>query len=474
MRARPGLLPPAVPGPLPAWKLAVMLEAVNRSSRRTLLVGAAMALVVAAVAGLASWDGTRESEAALRDLADAQVRVAESLAIALEAIRPSPLPPDPRVLHLLSRVEERGSSRVLLYVPADKLLHTTSGESLRSARLLRALGAHERGARIPRDEASALGLPARTAMAGIAYPDREAGAAIVVITSAERQRDREEWARHRLVLSVVSAAGMVLIFGGLLRRAQTKELLLERELAVAEVQRQGDERLERASRVAALGTLAVGVAHEISTPLGIISARAEQIEGKVSGDPRLAGAAAAIISQADRIKQVIRGLLGLARGDSPASERVDPRTIVSQAVALVQHRLEAAGIPLSESIDAALPPVVGDPRLLEHAVVNLLLNACDACRGNGGDVTVTAIADEAQVTIAVEDTGSGISEADRERALEPFFTTKSREGGSGMGLAIAREIVASHRGTLVLGAAAPRGTRALIRLPVAAGARDAC
>ena len=108
--------------------------------------------------------------------------------------------------------------------------------------------------------------------------------------------------------------------------------------------------------------------------------------------------------------------------------------------------------------------MVGDPRLLEHAIVNLLLNACEACKA-GGDACIRASRREDEVEISVEDSGVGISLADVGRALEPFFTTKAREGGTGLGLAIAHEIVSSHRGRLVFSEVQPRGTRVAIVLP---------
>jgi signal transduction histidine kinase len=266
------------------------------------------------------------------------------------------------------------------------------------------------------------------------------------------------------VLSVFTAAGMVLAFGGIALRVQRKELMLERGLAVAEARHRSDERLQRATRAAVMGTLAMGVAHEISTPLGVIAARAEQLLPRVAHDERLSAGTEAILAQTKRINEVIRGLLGLARGDAPSAQRVDPREFIDNAVGLVEHRFAKAGVALRRAVDRDVPPVVGDPRLLEHAIVNLLLNACDACKG-GGDVCVTATLTGNEVEIAVEDSGEGISLADAGRALEPFFTTKARVGGTGLGLALVHEIVTSHRGRLVFSEAEPRGTRAAIVLP---------
>jgi signal transduction histidine kinase len=347
------------------------------------------------------------------------------------------------------------------------MLRTTDGRDLTAPRLTEALDRGDSVVRIPRDESARFGLPARTALAGLSRID--AGLAgtwdIVAVASAERERDREDWARRRLLLSVITAAGLVLAFGSLASRNQRKELVLERELALASLQQRRDERLERASKAAAMGTLAMGVAHEISTPLSVIAARAEQMAPRVAGDERLSASVAAILSQTDRINQVIRGLLGLARGDAPSAERIYPRSLIENAVTLVEHRFTKAGVRLIRQLDVDIPTVMGDPRLLEHAIINLLLNACDACEA-GVDVEIQARRDGSDVEIAVADSGSGISLADVGRALEPLFTTKAREGGTGLGLAIAHEIVASHRGTLLFSARSPRGTRAAIRLPL--------
>lgn len=432
-----------------------------------------MVSTVLVVAGLAYCDAIRESEAALRDLADEQAASARSLGITVDALRSAGAGSDAQLPLILDRIQRSGSARLFFHRPGEPALRSVAagggGRTVASPRVAEAIKQRQSTVRIPREEAAAFGLPARTAVAGIAYPDDAGAADILTVRSAEHQRDREAWARRRLLLSVGAAAGLVLIFGGVAFHMQRKELLLERELAVAGLQRRNEERLERASKAAAFGTLAIGVAHEISTPLGVIAARAEQLQPKVAGDERLSGAVASIASQAERIRQVIRGLLGLARGDAPSAERIDPRGVAEGALGLVRHRLDSAGVPVTELLEATLPAVLGDQKLLEQAVVNLLLNASDACRSVGGSIILKAKREGGDVVIVVEDSGIGISSADAERALEPFFTTKSRDGGSGLGLAIAREIVSNHRGTLTLAPMPGRGTRATIRLPPAPG-----
>jgi signal transduction histidine kinase len=427
----------------------------------------AMVLVVSAIAGLAYVDAARESTAALEDFAVEQATLAHALgaALRLRATGPQQMT-ESDLLAGLRSVERPNALVILVGRPGDRRMQATDGRQVVSDRLADALARQDTVVRIPRNESATLGLPARTSLAGLARIDGVPGGPwqVVAVASAERERDREIWARRRLVLSVLTAAGLVLVFGGLAMRKQRQELVLERELTIAELQQSRDERLERASKAAAMGTLAMGVAHEISTPLGVIAARAEQMRPRVVSDERLSAGVNAILSQTDRINQVIRGLLGLARGEAPASERIDPRDVIENAVALVEHRFAKAGVDLRQEIDGALPAVVGDPRLLEHAVVNLLLNACDACRA-GGDVLIRGRRDQAEIEILVEDSGAGISPSDVGRALEPFFTTKAREGGTGLGLAIAREIIANHRGRLVFTRGEPCGTRAAIRLP---------
>jgi signal transduction histidine kinase len=489
-----------------------------------------MLLSIVAMAGLAYVDEEREAAAALSDFAKEQTTLAQSLAGALSAhlaaahhdalavaqghltqrteipsiverylsvvVRPSgsptgpaPASSDPAVrlsfpvpegrsidltvalaslLSDMRATEQPSSLMVLLQPPGTDGFHTIDGRFVAAQEIHTALDQGRTYLRLAPAEAGRLGLPPRTALAGLARID--AGAAgrwgIAAVASAERERDRERWARWRLILSVATASGLVLIFGGLAMRNQRKELLLQHRLELANLGSQRDERLERAGRAATMGTLAVGVAHEISTPLGIIAGRAEQLVAKLSGDERASGNVRIILEQIDRIHRVIRGLLGLARGDRPTAEPVEPAALVSGAVSLVEHRFAKAGVHLLTDVAPALPNIHGDPRLLEHAVVNLMLNACDACSIEGSvEVTVRAGDENRGLVIVVVDDGPGISHANAGRVLEPFFSTKPSGQGTGIGLAIVQEIVTSHRGSLALESVSPHGTRATIKLP---------
>ena len=145
--------------------------------------------------------------------------------------------------------------------------------------------------------------------------------------------------------------------------------------------------------------------------------------------------------------------------------RHDPGEIARAAVELVDHRFTKAGVRLTSRIAGDLPRVSCDARLFEQVLVNLLLNACDAC-SEDGTVSLDVRSDGQRVAFVVVDDGDGISAEVAERATEPFFTTKREGEGTGLGLAIANEIEKHHMGTLTL---SPRddgsGTRACVELP---------
>jgi two-component system NtrC family sensor kinase len=433
----------------------------------------AVGVALASVAVLAYWDEERDSAAALSDLAREQVSIARGVASALTTNASSSGAPDRAVLWNFRSVERDRALRLFLLRPGAESLVGTDYVPVSSAPVVSAAAAGLESVRLPRDEAAALGLPNRTALVGLAEVTDGvlSGWQVAAAGSAWRERDRERWAYVRLVLSVLTAGGLVLLFGGMALRTQRKELGLERELALSESREQQNDRLERANRVAALGTLAMGVAHEISTPLAVIAGRSEQILLRTT-DERSTAAARVILEQTQRINQVIRGLLGLARGDWMAAEGIAPSSAARAAIAMVEHRFAKAGVVLSANIAPDLPSVHGDASLLENALVNLLLNACDACP-NGGHVRVAVTADARVVRFCVIDDGAGISTSDAGKVFEPLFTTKPNGAGTGLGLALANEIVKSHRGTLTLAAATPRGTEASVEIPLAVEAVSA-
>ncbi len=436
---------------------------------RTGPLGWSMLAAVAGVGVLAYWDARRESEAALADFAQEQQTLAVALAMdvrdRLHVIgnRAS----SAEILDGLRRAQRPRANVIVLLPPGAREFVTSDGRTIALDLLRGELLAGHPSATLTRETAASLGLPARTAWAGLARVNDDEGGTwgVLAVATAGRERDRERWARWRLLLSVVTAAGLVSAFGGLALRKQRNGLALQNAVLLAKTRQEADERLHAASKAATFGTLAIGVAHEIATPLGVISLRAEQLAAKLAGEERGSAAAQAIIEQCERITQIIRGLLGLARGGTPAAQEIDPRTLVEASIVMVAHRFAQSRVSIGTNLPADLPTITGDPRLLEQALINLLLNACDASPP-GASVQVSLATDANMLLLSVADQGSGISPNDVDRALQPFFTTKPDGKGSGLGLAVAREIVNSHRGTLTIAPESPRGTKAVIRLPI--------
>jgi len=432
-----------------------------------------MIAAIAVITSLAWWDEQREAEAALRDLEAEQSVLAASLEESLRSqLTGSADVRDLRATAAALLEQERKVGRsdlvFLIVTPSAVPLRTVDGHALASPVLERALGEGLSSVRLSRPQAAQVGLPARTAVAGIARVDVPPLGrwGVVVVASAARERDREKRALWRLVLGVLVASGLVIAFGGAALRKQRKELELQGELAIAEVRRARDEELLGAQRVATMGTFAMGIAHEVATPPGVIMGRAEQLLAGTHDDERMARSAQTILKQADRIQHIVRRFLDMARGGPPSFERTNPAEIVRAAAASVEHRFAKAQVSLTSDVPATMPLIQCDRHLLEHAIVNLLLNACEAC-GFHGHVELSARSDAEQVAFVVTDDGMGISSDAAALAVQPFFTTKPQGAGSGLGLAIASEIVKSHRGEFVIGPNQGKGTRACIEITVA-------
>jgi two-component system NtrC family sensor kinase len=214
-------------------------------------------------------------------------------------------------------------------------------------------------------------------------------------------------------------------------------------------------RLERAARqsekLAALGTLAAGLAHELNNPIGIISSRAELM--LLDAEPRalpedVVEDLRVIHRHAQRVARIAQGLLSFARSSSGQPDRVDLNRVVDETVLLVEKMMVKDGTRLRRALAPDLPPIWGDANALQQVVMNLLTNARDAVKG-GGEISIeTSAAPEASgdVRLIVRDTGPGIPPDVLPKIFDPFFTTKAE--GTGLGLSISYGIVRDHQGTV--------------------------
>ncbi len=233
---------------------------------------------------------------------------------------------------------------------------------------------------------------------------------------------------------------------------RTAERALERNLA-------------RADKLATIGTLAAGIAHEVGTPLGIISGRAEQLLGRVTDETMRKGLSS-IMAQVDKVSTTVRQLLDFARVRPVEAVRVTPAQVLQSATALLEHRFRQARVALAVDAAPSVPAISADPGQLEQVFVNLMMNAVDACAA-GGHVRASAAARDGEVCFEVADDGAGIAPEHLSSVLDPFFTTKKRGQGTGLGLTIAADIVKNHGGHLEIASEPGRGTTVRVRLPVA-------
>ena len=236
-----------------------------------------------------------------------------------------------------------------------------------------------------------------------------------------------------------------------------------------------DELLRRSERMASLGTLLAGVAHEINNPLAAVSGFA-QLMMRSNLTPDDHHAVETIAHEAARAGKIVRDLLTFARqGERERREAVRINEVVRHIVLAQRYAMETRGIRWSLVLEPADPLVLGDRAQLEQVVLNLVVNArqaiedmCDAAPSDDAlpamEVAVETHAEGSEVTLAVRDTGPGIGDLDRSRIFDPFFTTKAEGRGTGLGLSVVHGIVSEHGGTIEVDAAPGTGSIFTVRL----------
>jgi len=232
-----------------------------------------------------------------------------------------------------------------------------------------------------------------------------------------------------------------------------------------------EEQLRRADRLAALGELSAGMAHEIRNPLGSIKGTAEIFRDSLGPEHRLQEFTRILVKESDRLDGILTRFLDFARPRPAEGESCEVAPAVGDVVALTAERSKRAGIAVEFDPDDGLPHVAIPADSLRQILLNLVLNAVQAMPSGGG-IAIAARAEKAAafpgdtiVRITVSDTGPGVPAEARARMFAPFFTTKA--GGTGLGLSICERIVRGHRGSIRLEDASPAGARFVVELPIA-------
>jgi signal transduction histidine kinase len=208
--------------------------------------------------------------------------------------------------------------------------------------------------------------------------------------------------------------------------------------------------------------MAASVAHQVGTPLNLISGYVQMIQEDASADPRNARRLQIVLDQIARVASVVRTLLDQSRREGHR-QPIEIGSLLSRVADVSRPKLDASGIGLSLDVAAGLPPIVGDPEELELAILNLVSNAFDAMP-SGGVLTIRAFSEGSDVRFDVSDTGSGIDPDLLPRVFQPWVTTKPAGHGTGLGLSITHDVVTRHGGTITA-ASEPGRTTFTIVLP---------
>ena len=226
-----------------------------------------------------------------------------------------------------------------------------------------------------------------------------------------------------------------------------------------------ERRLVQADKLSSIGLLAAGVAHEVNTPLAVISTYAQMLAKQVSEDDQKSKLLEKIAKQTFRASEIVNSLLNFSRTSPTEFVEVDINRVIRETLTLIEHQLQKAGVHVETKLAATVPPVKGNAGKLQQVFLNLFLNARDAME-RGGILAVSTSADEAVARIEVADTGQGIHPENLARIYDPFFTTKGARKGTGLGLSVTYGIVREHGGTIEVESEPGVGTRFQVEFPL--------
>jgi two-component system, NtrC family, sensor kinase len=227
-----------------------------------------------------------------------------------------------------------------------------------------------------------------------------------------------------------------------------------------------ERRLVQADKLSSIGLLAAGVAHEVNTPLAVISTYAQMLAKQVHGDEQKSKLLDKIAKQTFRASEIVNSLLNFSRTSSTDFTDVDLNRVVRETLSLLEHQFEKAGVRVDIALAEPLPVIRGNPGKLQQVFLNLFLNARDAMAElSGGRLKVATEASAAGVVVEIRDSGPGIARDHLDRIFDPFFTTKSARKGTGLGLSVTYGIVEEHGGSIQADSRPGEGAVFLLEFP---------
>lgn len=293
----------------------------------------------------------------------------------------------------------------------------------------------------------------------------------VVYNSEQRMRRYDGkiiWSQDT-ARAVLDGEGQTLYYEGSLQditeRKNAEQNLLEAkkkaELALIELKEYQSIMIHK-ERLAALGELSAGIAHEINNPLSIVSGYVQMLLMDDNVDIRIKENAKIIEQQVRRASLIVDKLLQFSKGAKSEITKVDVNQIVENILVLLKHQFKLFNITVVKQLDLKLDPINADPSQLQHVFHNIISNAVDAMP-KGGTLTVSTGLKDGYVEVRFADTGWGIPKKNQGRLFDPFFTTK--EAGTGLGLSLSFGIVEAHKGQIVVKSSINKGATFILKLP---------
>jgi two-component system NtrC family sensor kinase len=231
-----------------------------------------------------------------------------------------------------------------------------------------------------------------------------------------------------------------------------------------------ESQLSQGENMSSIGVLAAGVAHDVNTPLAVISSYAQLLTKQLQGDEKLSGLLDKITRQSFRASEIVNNLLNFSRTSGTEFSDVDVNKVITETLALLEHQFRTARVKVQDELYPDLPRIYGNAGKLQQVFLNLFLNAKDAMP-NGGTLVIST-SNGQSVNVKVTDTGSGIAQEHIARIYDPFFTTKNavREGqkrGTGLGLSVTYGIIQEHAGKIYVESQPGQGTTFHLEFPMA-------
>lgn len=230
-----------------------------------------------------------------------------------------------------------------------------------------------------------------------------------------------------------------------------------------------EAQLSQAEKLSSIGLLAAGVAHEVNTPLAVISSYTQMLTKQLRGDERLSPLLEKITTQTFRASEIVNNLLNFSRTSGAEFRETDLNAIIRETLTLLEHQFKTAQVDAAVSFDPNLPPILGNAGKLQQVFLNLFLNAKDAMSGGGTLRIATEV--NGHVAVSITDSGSGIAPEHLQRIYDPFFTTKSapkpgQRRGTGLGLAVTYGIIQEHAGKIHVESEIGSGTTFVLEFPM--------